>query len=76
MPPLPRLRGREMIAVLVRNGFAVVRVHGSHHFLRHADGRATVVPVHAGETIGPGLFCKILRDTEMQSEKFTKTRRT
>jgi hypothetical protein len=26
-------------------GFEVVRIKGSHHFLRHADGRGTVVPV-------------------------------
>ncbi|MFH0341586.1 MAG: hypothetical protein ACHBNF_05515 [Chromatiales bacterium] len=25
------------------------------------DDRSTVVPVHAGETIGPGLFSKILQ---------------
>jgi predicted RNA binding protein YcfA (HicA-like mRNA interferase family) len=75
MPHLPRLRGRELIAVLLRAGFVVVRTHGSHHFLRHADGRATVVPVHAGETIGPGLFSKILHDTEMQSEAFATKRR-
>jgi predicted RNA binding protein YcfA (HicA-like mRNA interferase family) len=30
-----------------------------------ADGRATVVPVHARETIGRGLLAKILRDTEL-----------
>jgi predicted RNA binding protein YcfA (HicA-like mRNA interferase family) len=45
-------------------------VKGSHHFLRHADGRTTVVPVHAGETIGPGLFSKILKDAEMELEDF------
>jgi hypothetical protein len=32
------------------------------------DGRATVVPIHAGETIGPGLLSKILRDAEIRSE--------
>ena len=37
-------------------GFDVARVKGSHHFLRHADGRGTVVPVHSGETLGPGLL--------------------
>ncbi len=70
MPRLPRLRGREVIAALRRAGFVVLRVKGSHHFLRHPDGRATVVPVHAGETIGPGLFTKILRDSEMEVEQF------
>ena len=41
---------------------------GSHHFLRHPDGRVTVVPVHAEETIGPGLLNKILRDTELSRD--------
>jgi predicted RNA binding protein YcfA (HicA-like mRNA interferase family) len=45
-----------------------VRIKGSHHFLRHPDGRATVVPVHAGETIGPGLLAQILRDVEMTAK--------
>jgi predicted RNA binding protein YcfA (HicA-like mRNA interferase family) len=72
MARLPRLRGRQVIAALRRGGFAVIRIRGSHHFLRHADGRATVVPVHAGETIGPGLLNQILADVEMTAEEFRK----
>ncbi len=72
MPPLPRLRGREVVAALRRAGFGVLRVKGSHHFLQHPDGRRTVVPVHAGETIGPGLLSKILKDVEMESEEFVR----
>ena len=68
MPKLPRIKGKELLAALRRGGFVVVRVKGSHHFLRHADGRCTVVPVHAGETIGPGLLGKILDDCEMNVE--------
>ena len=59
---LPSFTGRELIAILGRAGFSVVRTKGRHHFLRHPDGRVTVVPVHAGETIGPGLLAKILKD--------------
>jgi predicted RNA binding protein YcfA (HicA-like mRNA interferase family) len=70
MPRAPRLRGREMIAALKRGGFVVLRIKGSHHFLQHLDGRRTVIPVHAGEIIGPGLFNKILRDIEVTLEKF------
>jgi predicted RNA binding protein YcfA (HicA-like mRNA interferase family) len=29
----------------------------------------TTVPVHSGETIGPGLLSKILRDTELPRAK-------
>lgn len=72
MPRLPRLRGREVIVALRRVGFTVLRIKGSHHFMQHPDGRRTVVPVHAGETIGPGLLSKILKDAEMEVEKFTK----
>jgi len=66
----PRLTGKGVIAALQQVGFEVVRVKGSHHFLRHADGRVTVVPVHAGEVIGPGLMAKILRDCDLTREKF------
>ena len=68
MPRLPRLRGRDLVAALKRADFAVLRIKGSHHFLQHPDGRRTVVPVHTGETIGPGLLSKILRDAEMEVE--------
>jgi predicted RNA binding protein YcfA (HicA-like mRNA interferase family) len=47
----------------------VVRIKGSHHFLQHPDGRTTVVPVHSGETLGPGLVSKILRDTELERDE-------
>ena len=68
MPKLPRLTGKQLIKALRRAGFEVIRIKGSHHFLQHQDGRRTVVPVHAGETIGPGLLSKILRDTELEVE--------
>jgi len=72
MTKIPSLTGKELISVLKKIGFTVERQRGSHVFLRHPDGRATVVPVHAGETIGPGLFSKILRDADMTREEFLK----
>jgi predicted RNA binding protein YcfA (HicA-like mRNA interferase family) len=70
MSKLPRLRGRQVIQTLRKAGFAVIRVRSSHHYLRHPDGRATVVPVHAGEVIGPRLLAKILRDCELTPDEF------
>ena len=69
MTRLPRITARQLIAALGRAGFRVIRVKGSHHILGHTDGRRTVVPVHRGETIGPGLMSKILRDCEMTREE-------
>ena len=68
MSRLPAVSGKQLIAALERLGFEVVRQKGSHCFLRHADGRVTVVPVHSGESIGRGLMTKILRDTELDRE--------
>lgn len=65
MSRLPRITGKHLIAALTRLGFQELRIRGSHHYLRHADGRSTVVPVHAGETVGPGLLSKILRDADI-----------
>lgn len=70
MSKLPRLTGKEVVSALARAGFAVVRTRGGHQYLRHSDGRATVVPVHAGETIGAGLMSKVLRDCELSREQF------
>ena len=68
MPKLRKLKGKEVIKILGEHGFGVTRVKGSHHFLRHADGCSTVFPVHAGETLGPGLLLQILRDTELTKD--------
>jgi predicted RNA binding protein YcfA (HicA-like mRNA interferase family) len=65
MTRLPRLKGKELVRLLEKLGFETVRTRGSHFFLRHPDGRVTTVPVHAGETLGPGLLRSILRDVEL-----------
>jgi len=54
MSRLPSATGKQISAARGRLGFQRIRIRGSHHYLRHADGRTTVVPIHAGETIGPG----------------------
>lgn len=65
MSRFPTIKGIELIRILRKLGFEVVRIKGGHHFLRHPDGRCTVVPVHRGETIGRGLLVQIFRDCEL-----------
>ncbi len=68
MSTFPVFSGSQLIKALRRLGFEIIRVKGSHHFLRHPDGRCTVVPVHRGEMIGRGLLAQILRDCELSRE--------
>jgi predicted RNA binding protein YcfA (HicA-like mRNA interferase family) len=51
MTRLPQIAPRELLAALQRAGFEVLRVRGSHHFLRHRDDptRQTVVALHSGD---------------------------
>jgi len=64
----PRITGSELLAALTRAGFTVVRIKVSHQFLRHEDGRITVVPIHSGDILGQGLLHKALRDCKMNVE--------
>ncbi len=58
-----------MVRALERVGFAVARRRGSHVVLKLSDGRATVVPVHRGESLGAGLLSKIARDIGLTGEE-------
>jgi len=70
MSNFPAITGQHLIKARKKKlGFEVVRTKGSHHFLQHVDGRATVVPVHSGETIGRGLLAQIRRDCEISIEE-------
>ena len=72
MTLLPRITGQKLVVALQKAGFEVIRIKGSHHFLRHADGRSTVVPVHRGEILGPGITAQILKDCEISSDELKK----
>jgi predicted RNA binding protein YcfA (HicA-like mRNA interferase family) len=71
MPPLPRVTGREVVRALRQLGWVVVAQKGSHAQLKHPErGRRVTVPLHAGETIGPGLLRSILAQAGISGEDF------
>ncbi len=72
MSRLTPLKAIQIIRILNKVGFQKIRQEGSHIYLRHPAGRATVVPMHKGEDIGKGLLRKILRDIEMSWEEFIR----
>jgi len=69
---LPLLEAKELIKILHKFGFQVIRQKGSHVYLKHENGRCTVVPLHAGKEIGRGLLKRILNETEITREEFLK----
>jgi predicted RNA binding protein YcfA (HicA-like mRNA interferase family) len=64
-PRIPALTARDLLRILQRHGFVIVRQSGSHAILRHPDGRRTTVPVHGKRDIGRGLLHQIMRDADL-----------
>jgi predicted RNA binding protein YcfA (HicA-like mRNA interferase family) len=72
MPPVPSVRGERVVRALERAGFKVARVAGSHHIMRHPDGRGTTVPVHPGRDLAKGTLRNILADVGISVEELTR----
>ena len=60
-----------MVRFLKEQGFEVLRVHGSHHFLVRGSQR-TSVPVHANRPLKIGTLRSILRDLDISPAEFEK----
>ena len=56
------ISGKDFIKLLEKLGFTVIRINGSHHRMKHNDGRVTTIPVHKNITLPKGLLRKILRE--------------
>ncbi len=67
------LSGKDFIKLLEKMGFEVFRINGSHHRLKHEDGRVTTIPVHKNNDLPKGLMRKIIReDLKLDLEDFEK----
>jgi len=65
--PLP---ANKVIKALEKMGFKRIRQKGSHMFMRHPDGRTTLITLHPGEDIGKGMIRKIINDAKITREEW------
>ena len=72
MGKIPVLKTREIMILLETLGFIEIRQRGSHKQFRHADGRCTTVPFHAGRDISPILPRQIAKDFGLSVDEFLK----
>lgn len=70
----PPVSGKELIKIAKKLGFEVLRVKGSHHFLKK-DNITTIIPIHNNRDLGDGLVLKILKDLELSKEEFQNLRK-
>lgn len=56
------MTGKEIIKILEKHGWKVLRVAGSHHRMGKGNLRTTV-PVHSNRDLGKGLLAAIEKQT-------------
>ncbi len=69
MPRLPRLTAKQIISILEKRGFKLVRQSGSHKIYRNSEGKRTTVPFHDNKILHPKVLASILKDAEIEPEE-------
>lgn len=70
MPRLPRVTAAQIIRILERIGFVLVRQSGSHKIYRNTTGQRVTVPFHAGRILHPKTLQSILREADLSVDSF------
>ena len=64
----PRVTAREIISVVERLGFVLVRQSGSHKIYKNAVRRRVTVPFHGAKILHPKVLKSILTDANLTVE--------
>ncbi len=67
---LPRVTAKDVIRVLEKKGFILVRQSGSHKIYRNEKGKRVTIPYHSGKILHPKILKNILVDAEITIEEF------
>jgi predicted RNA binding protein YcfA (HicA-like mRNA interferase family) len=65
---VPAVTGARVLRALERAGFEEARISGSHHIMKHPDGRTVSVPVH-NRDVPKGTLRNILAIIGMTSDE-------
>lgn len=66
MAKLPTLTGKQLIAILEREGFVILRQQGCHIRMKHSDGRFVTTVAH--KTVAKGTLRAIVRQAGLSVE--------
>lgn len=64
------MKSSELVRLLEKDGWYLVRSAGSHHIYRHpTEPGQLVIPVHAAKEVKKGLLSKILKAAQIKTPK-------
>lgn len=58
------MKDKDLLKALIKDGWEVIRIKGSHHVLKKGD-QIEVIPIH-GQDVPIGLLNKILKRTGLK----------
>ena len=58
------MKDKDLLKLMKKDGWKVIRVHGSHHILQKGD-KIETLPIH-GKDVPTGLLNKILKRTGLK----------
>jgi len=71
MTRLRALKAKDVIRILEKNGFELIRQDGSHRFFRRPNSPGLVcVPVHGGRDIPQNTMRRIVKKSNLQIDFF------
>ncbi len=69
---LPRISGKQTVEALLRAGFIVHRVRGSHYILKHPEtGSRVTIPYHR-QALALKTLHSILKQAAISPDEFSK----
>lgn len=69
MPQLPRITAKEIMSVLEKLGFSLIRQSGSHMIYKNSSGRRVTVPFHGNKILHPKILKSIMRDVDISIDQ-------
>ncbi len=69
---LPRLSSNEIIKIIEKKGFILVRQSGSHKIYRSEKGIRLTVPFHSNKVLHPKIIKSIMKDAEISEDDIKK----
>lgn len=62
---LPKITANQIIVVLQKHGFFIVRQSGSHKSYKNISGKRVTVPFHGEKILHPKVLKNIIKDADI-----------
>jgi len=64
------VKSSELLRILTRDGWYIIRQTGGHIIMRHAiKPKMVIVPFHGSQEVSKGVVHKVLKDAELITNK-------